>query len=390
VLRPHGDYLTPMELDAITWHAFVFARARPEDKIQIVKSFQRQNFVVGMTGDGVNDAPALRQANIGIAMGITGSEVAKAASDMILTDDKFSSIVDAVELGRTIYGNLRKFVMYLIGSNWTQVLVILVSIIIGIPTPLEPLQILFINLITDGMPAIALSIEAPESDVMRERPRKKDEKILSGHIVNGIIGHAVALMSFMIFVFLLGLWWNTGRIFLANMTNEDGDLISTCDILTSTGKWIEVKNDYCLLDGLKEARTMVFLTIALSECLRPLTARSFSLGIFDEMFRNKHMTYAILASMSCIFFITYVPVVKDIFHLKAPSWFEWLLVLVGVLLTIFADEQLKNQLRGKREKERKWTKLFTRMQALQIELRNIRSHVSRVEEGIPPTEEAKV
>lgn len=382
VLRPYGDYLPPLEIDAITWRAFVFARARPEDKIQIVKSYQRQNYVVGMTGDGVNDAPALKQANIGIAMGITGSEVAKAASDMILTDDKFSSIVDAVELGRTIYGNLRKFVMYLIGSNWTQVLVILMSIIIGIPTPLEPLQILFINLITDGMPAIALSIEAPEIDVMRERPRKKDEKILSGQIVNGIIGHALALMSFMIFVFFLGLWWNTGRVFLANMTNEDGDLIETCDVLTSTGQWIVVNSDHCLKDGLMEARTMVFLTISLSECLRPLTARSFSLGIFDEIFRNPHMTYAILMSLSCTLFITYVPVVNDIFHLKAPSWFEWLLVLVGVLLTIVADEQLKNQLRDKREKDRKWNKLFAQIQGLNMELRNIRSHVSRVEEGL--------
>ena len=379
VLRPYGDYLDPRELDAITWHSFVFARARPEDKIQIVKSFQRQNFVVAMTGDGVNDAPALRQANIGVAMGITGSEVAKAASDMILTDDKFSSIVDAIELGRTIYGNLRKFVMYLIGSNWTQVLVILTSVLIGIPTPLEPLQILFVNLITDGMPAIALSIESPEGDVMKEHPRKKTEKILSGKILYGILGHALALMSFMIFIFFLGLWWNTGRVFLTSMFNEDGDIITTCEVLTSSGQWKTVEDDHCLEDGLTIARTMVFLTIALSECLRPLTARSFSLGVFDEFFRNKYMTLAIAFSLSCIFFITCTPVVQDIFHLHPPRWFEWLLIFVGVLVTIVSDEILKSSLRSTQERDRQWQKLFTRIQALQMEVRNISSHVNRVE-----------
>ena len=379
VLRPYGDYLSPRELDAITWHAFVFARARPEDKIQIVKSFQRQDFVVAMTGDGVNDAPALRQADIGVAMGITGSEVAKAASDMILTDDKFTSIVDAVELGRTIYSNLRKFVMYLIGSNWTQILVILTAILLGVPTPLEPLQILFVNLITDGMPAIALSIERPEGDVMRERPRKKREKILSGHIIHGIVGHSIALMFFMIFIYFLGLWWNTGRVFLANMYNSDGELITTCEVLNSTGEWVTVHSEHCIENGLANARTMVFLTIAFAESLRPLTARSFSLGVFDEFFRNKHMTRAVIFSISCIFFITCTPVVQDIFHLHPPRWFEWLLVFVGVIVTIVSDEMLKHQLRWKREEDRKWLKLLTHIQSMQMELRNINSHVTRVE-----------
>ncbi|CAN0415290.1 unnamed protein product, partial [Ectocarpus fasciculatus] len=226
-LRPCGAYLANHEIDSITWRAFVFARAKPEDKLQIVKSFQRQGFVCAMTGDGVNDAPALRQANIGVAMGLAGSDVAKAASDMILTDDKFSSIVEAVELGRTIYANLRKFVMYLIGTNWSQVLVILLSVLIGLPAPLEPLQILFVNLITDGVPAIALSIEKAEADVMKESPRKRDEQILSGVILSGIIYHASALVMFMLFSFFMGLWWETGNVLLDHMYDGD-DLVETC------------------------------------------------------------------------------------------------------------------------------------------------------------------
>lgn len=387
-LRPHGTYLSPREIDAITCYSNVFARARPEDKIQIVKSFQRQDYVCAMTGDGVNDAPALRQANIGIAMGVAGSEVAKAASDMILTDDKFASIVEAVELGRTIYSNLRKFVMYLIGTNWSQVLVILVSILVGMPTPLEPLQILFINLITDGMPAIALSIEGPESDVMREPPRRRDEQILSGVIIMGILGHASVLVTFMLFVFVMGLWWNTGNVLLDKMYDSHDELTDRCHRLTDEGSWEVVYDDHCIEEGIKIARTMVFLTIAFTESFRPLTARSFSLAIHHNPFRNRAMIGAIAASVACIFFIVFVPGVNDVFHVTSPHWYEWLLIIMGIFLTILSDEHLKYLFREKRKSDNRWRSLFGKLENIAIELRNVRLRVNQEEgyEAIPKEE----
>lgn len=379
-LRPDGPYLSHREIDAITWHSFVFARARPEDKIEIVKSFQRQGFVAAMTGDGVNDAPALRQANIGVAMGIAGSEVAKAASDMILTDDKFSSIVEAVELGRTIYSNLRKFVMYLIGTNWSQVLVILVAVLVGMPSPLEPLQILFINLITDGTPAIALSIEGPEKDVMKDAPRQKNEKILSGVIIRGILGHAVVLVSLMLFMFVIGLWWNTGRVLLDKMYDEDDELITQCKRLTEEGTWHHFDDKDCIKDGLAYARSMVFLTISFSESLRPLTARSFSTNVFHDIFRNTEMICAIAFSISMILLITFVPGVNTIFHLKPPHWYEWLIVCGGVIATVATDEYLKVKYRSQQEDDSRWKKSFDQLRGIAMELRNVRSHVTKMHE----------
>lgn len=375
VLRPNGAYLPNHELDAITWHSFVFARAKPEDKLQIVKSFQRQGFVCAMTGDGVNDAPALRQASIGVAMGLAGSDVAKAASDMILTDDKFSSIVDAVELGRMIYANLRKFVMYLIGTNWSQVLMILTAVLIGMPAPLQPLQILFINLVTDSAPAIALSIEKAEADVMKERPRQRDEQILSGVIITGIIYHACALVFFMLFTFFMGLWWETGEVLLDHMYDGD-DLIETCRRMNGEGVWETVHDKNCVKDGLKIARTMVFLTIVFSESLRPLTARSFSSSIIDDLFDNTYLIGAIAFSFSCLFLVIFTPGLNDIFYVTPPHWYEWLLVVCGVILTICSDERMKALLRKERRDDARWNQLFSQLEDSSREIRNMRARIT--------------
>jgi magnesium-transporting ATPase (P-type) len=381
-LRPNGKYLSHREIDAITWHTFVFSRARPEDKIQIVRSFQRQGFVCAMTGDGVNDAPALRQADIGVAMGLAGSEVAKAASDMILTDDKFISIVDAVELGRTIYINLRKFVMYLIGTNWAQIIAILGSVLIGLPSPLEPLQILFVNLITDSMPAIALSIEAPESDVMKERPRKKNERILSGMIVVGIFSHALILVLLMLAAFLAGLWWELGFVFVAHMYDDDNKLVDVCSRLNDEGTRDRIVDDDCVKEGVTIARTMVFLTIALCESIRPLTARSFENTMFEDLHKNKAMLYAIFFSIMFSLIVVFVPGVNYIFHMKPPRWYEWLLVVVFVIISVISDEILKMKFRADREATRRWDKLFSRVGSVGMELRNLRSHLTRLEGAV--------
>jgi Ca2+-transporting ATPase len=170
-----------------------FARVSPEHKLRLVKSLQAMNQVAAMTGDGVNDAPALKQADIGVAMGITGTEVSKGAADMVLTDDNFASIVAAVEEGRTIYDNIRKFVRYLLSSNVGEILVMFVAILVGMKIPLMAIQILWVNLVTDGLPAIALGFEAGEKGVMKRKPRPKEESIFAHGLGRQIIFLAVVL-----------------------------------------------------------------------------------------------------------------------------------------------------------------------------------------------------
>merc|ERR1712012_981073 len=183
-LRPNGEYLSNHEMDALTGSVRVFARAKPEDKLEIVKSLQRQGAVAAMTGDGVNDAPALNQANIGVAMGIQGTEVAKGASDMILTDDNFCSIVSAVEKGRTIYSGIQKFVAFIMSVHIAEVM-----------------QIFFFILVTDLPPSIALGMEPGESTILQERPRPKDEPVVLNWmwvsmVMNGAVLSAVIIVVY--------------------------------------------------------------------------------------------------------------------------------------------------------------------------------------------------
>jgi Ca2+-transporting ATPase len=182
----------------------VFARVAPEHKMKLVKVLQGQNQIVAMTGDGVNDAPALKQANIGVAMGITGTEVSKGAADMVLTDDNFASIVAAVEEGRTIYDNIRKFVMFLLSSNVGEILVMFVGILIGLPIPLLAIQILWVNLVTDGLPAIALGFDPAGRDVMKRKPRAPEESIFSDGVGRKIVVRAAILAALTLIAFVIG------------------------------------------------------------------------------------------------------------------------------------------------------------------------------------------
>jgi magnesium-transporting ATPase (P-type) len=378
-MRPNDQYLEAYEMDQLTAHTLVFARARPADKIEIVKSFQRQGFVCSMTGDGTNDSPALRQADIGVAMGITGSEVAKAASDMILTDDNFASIVAAVELGRTIYANLRKFVLYLIGTNWSQVTAILLCVLVGLPSPLEPLQILYINLCTDSAPAAAMSVEAAETNSMEVPPRKRKERILSGNIALGILGHALILVTMIIGVFLLGLYWNIGNVLLDNMYDVNDNLNTVCSQLLDDGSRKLISDPQCVADGLRTARTMAFLTIAFAETLRPMTARSFSLAFHRKAFRNRPLVAAIVGSLTCTFVIVFVPGVNDVFKLSTPRWFEWLVIFLAVCLTVLVDELVKVKFRSIARDEAQYHEISSRLTDILAEVQNTRLHVHRVE-----------
>jgi len=201
VLRPNDEYLQNDDMDRLTNSVKVFARAKPEDKLEIVKSLQRQGFVCAMTGDGVNDAPALKEADIGVAMGIQGTEVAKGASDMILTDDNFCSIVKAVNKGRVIYAAIQKFVAFIMSVHIAEVLQIFLCIVAGIPIMRQPLQILFLVLCTDLPPAIALGMEPGSPDIMKDKPRPKTQPIVlpwmwQSIIVNGLILTVVIFLTY--------------------------------------------------------------------------------------------------------------------------------------------------------------------------------------------------
>ncbi|MEK6851130.1 MAG: cation-translocating P-type ATPase, partial [Candidatus Thermoplasmatota archaeon] len=235
--------LTGEELDALDREEFessvervrVYARVNPEHKLRIVDAFKRQGQVVAMTGDGVNDAPALKKADLGIAMGITGTDVAKESADMILTDDNFASIVHAVEEGRVVYDNIRKFVRYMLSTNSGEVLLIFVAALLGMPLPLIPIQILWVNLITDGFPALALGVEPEEKGVMARKPRRPKESILSGGLGTHILWVGVLMV-----VGTLGLY----AAFLP------GGVIPP--------------------DGLRHPRTIAFLTISLFQVFHVL------------------------------------------------------------------------------------------------------------------------
>merc|ERR1719311_1419064 len=215
-LRPNGQYLSEREMRALTASAKVFARAQPEDKLEIVRSLQGQGKVVAMTGDGVNDAPALNRADIGVAMGIQGTEVAKGAADMILTDDDFCNIVKAVEKGRVIYAGIQKFVAFIMSVHMGEVVQIFFCIVVGLPVMRTPLQILFLILVTDLPPSIALGMEPGQPGILEDYPRPKQQAIVlpymwQGIIVNGSLLSLVAIVCFWFsLVYFIGTAFNDG------------------------------------------------------------------------------------------------------------------------------------------------------------------------------------
>ncbi len=289
------------DLDAIIEKVGVFARVEPSQKVKIVESFKRLGHIVAMTGDGVNDAPALKTADIGIAMGITGTDVAKEASGMILTDDNFTSIVNAVEEGRGIFDNIQKFVEYLLSCNLGEVMVIFFAILIGLKLPLIAIMILLMNLLTDGLPALAIAMEPEEPDLMRKAPRKTDARIVSG---KGLVR-----------MLITGIIMTVGTLGVFIYSNPS--------------------------QNLEYAQTMAFTTVVLFQLFQALNCRSLHRSIFSKGFLANRWIYASIAiSVLLQLIIIYTPL-NSVFHTVPLLWFDWGIVLLVSASILVIREVMK-------------------------------------------------
>lgn len=422
VLRPRqGIYLAEPDLDEITSRVSVFARAKPEDKIEIVKSLQRQGHVAAMTGDGVNDAPALKEADIGVAMGLAGTAVAKGASDMILTDDNFCSIVSAVEKGREIYENIQRFVCFLLSTNFGEITVIFTAIAVGMPNPLEPLQILILNLFADGMAAVALSLEKGDGTVMKSTPRPRDEHIIHGRLWVIVLFNAFLIASGALIVFSCGLYWNFQNLLLNDITagvdKSSGEAsysnvvcirwmgmgnawqeYTNCGAKFENGTYRFAENirslayyetdellcyggEYeCVSEGTSRSQTMAFVYITTMEMLRAYTARSFTKSMFKGLFSNKWMQMAAIGSLTLTISVTNIPVVSDdLFGFSHIEWYEWLFSMVFAFVMVAFGETLKWCYRRRDRDRARVARMEEGFSSLMLEIRNLRHHVERLE-----------
>ena len=285
------DALSEEELDKNLEHISVYARVSPENKIRIVKAWQNKGKVCAMTGDGVNDAPALKQADIGIGMG-SGTEVAKDASDMVLVDDNFATIVKAVEVGRTVYTNIKKSIMYLFSGNLGGIIAILFAVFAGLPNPFTTIQLLFINLVTDSLPAIALGLEKPEKGVMKNPPRDKDENIFSKDAIRFVTTRG----------FIIGL-------------------------VTIVAQLIGMKHSAEL------GVSMAFATLTLSRILQTFAARSNSETVFELGIKsNKYVLGAVVVCL-VMFSLTLLPFMRNIFTMPSSFNFTNLMISLGLAIT---------------------------------------------------------
>lgn len=276
-------------------HERVFARVSPQHKNRIVNVLKNKGQVVAMTGDGVNDAPAIKAADIGIAMGISGTQVSKEASSMILTDDDFSTIVQAVYEGRAIYDNIRKFIRYLLGCNIGEVLVMFLSSLMGLPLPMLPIQLLWVNLVTDGLPAMALGVEPPEPGIMNRKPRPKNESIFAHGLGWIIFSRGTYIAAITIASFLMGFLWS----------RLNG------------------------LDGLPLARSMAFTTLVFAQLFYVFECRSERFSPFELGFMgNKFLLGAVLCSVIMQLSALYIPFMQGVFKTVALNGWEWIAIII--------------------------------------------------------------
>lgn len=302
------------ELREIVKEKSVFTRVSPENKVQIVTALKQNGHIAAMTGDGVNDAPAIKRADIGIAMGITGTDVAKNTAEVILTDDNFATIVNAVEEGRIIYSNIKKFVSYLLSCNLGEVFIVLISILMNLPVPLVPIQLLWLNLVTDSFPALALGVERGESDIMNEKPRDPNEPILDKEIKITVAIQSIAITVATLIAYLVGLKW------------------------------------YGIGEGIAHARTMAFSSLIICELLRAYTSRSVDKTVFEiGVFTNKKLVMATAFSFILMLVVIYVPVLNDAFELMDLGLKEIGVVLGSAVIPLLAGE-IQKKIRFRKNK----------------------------------------
>ena len=311
----------------------VFARVSPAHKLRIVEALRAEGQVVAMTGDGVNDAPSIKAADIGVAMGITGTDVAKESADMVLTDDNYASIVSAVEQGRIIYDNIRKFVFFLLSSNVAEIMIIFLATLAGLPAPLTVIQLLWLNLITDGAPALALAMEKGDPEIMKRRPRPPAEPVINSTMRLGIAVQTVAQTGAVLAAFVVGLLWHL----------RAGDALPP----GANPVAFLMRYDWRGLD-VQTAETMAFLTLSLCELFRAYTVRSERLSLFRiGVFSNRSMQYAVGLSLLLLGLVVSVPFLQPIFNTHFPSAREWAVVLGLALVPAIAEEITKWFLRRK-------------------------------------------
>lgn len=301
--------MTEAEFESVVEDIRVYARVSPEQKLNIVKALQKKQHFLAMTGDGVNDAPALKRANIGVAMGITGTDVSKEAAHMILLDDNFATIVKAVREGRRIYDNIRKFIKYILTGNSAEIWTILLAPLVGLPLPLLPIHILWINLVTDGLPALALAVEPEEKGIMQRPPRRSDESIFSGSLGFHI------------------LWV--------------GLLIGVLTIGTQAYEIFYVKN-------VDHWQTMVFTVLCLSQMWHVLAIRSDQQSLFTQgIFTNKLLLGAVLLTFLLQLAIIYIPFLNTFFN-TAPLTLEELLIAIGMSSVVFIAVELEKWMKRRK------------------------------------------
>lgn len=273
------EAMTDEQLCAVAERTSVFARVSPEDKLRIVRAYKKNKEIVTMTGDGVNDAPAVKEADIGVAMGLTGTDVTRQAADMVLLDDNFATLVKAVEQGRGIYANIRKFVRYLLSCNIGEVLTMFLGIIMGMPMVLLPAQILLVNLVTDGLPAVALGVEPTDPACMKRPPRRSDESFFSGGLMSKIVFRGI--------------------------------LIGLCSLASFT---LMLR----LSGGLETARTGALLTLVMSQLFHVFECKSEEKNLFTVPYlNNPQLIISVLISALVIFAAIYLPFMQPIFSTVA-------------------------------------------------------------------------
>ncbi|KAH7358761.1 calcium-transporting ATPase sarcoplasmic/endoplasmic reticulum type [Plectosphaerella cucumerina] len=313
------DNLSPSEAAEAARSASLFSRVEPSHKSKLVDLLQQQGEVVAMTGDGVNDAPALKKADIGVAMG-SGTDVAKLAADMVLADDNFATIEVAIEEGRSIYNNTQQFIRYLISSNIGEVVSIFLTAALGMPEALIPVQLLWVNLVTDGLPATALSFNPPDHDIMKRRPRKRDEPLIGGWLFFRylVIGTYVGLATVAGYA-----WWF--------MYNPEGPQITFSQISNfhrCSTQFPEIGCQMFSNDMAKSASTVSLSILVVIEMFNAVNALSSSESLLTlPLWENMMLVYAIALSMALHFALLYTPILQSLFQILPLNWLEWKAVL---------------------------------------------------------------